>query len=139
MADSFKAENKNPAFVNSLFLLFRILMIRLGNKKLEEVIKRLWPHLLAELVSVFDKSKVYMDRSDMGQTIEEENYQTTKEAIKVVELMSQLNIEEFQMNQWMFIFDGFGIHHQSQPPAASRVQRDFFSPETNIVECSDIF
>ena len=64
MADSFKARYKNPAFVNSLFLLFRILMIRLGNKKLEEVIKRLWPHLLAELVSVFDKSQDFMDRSE---------------------------------------------------------------------------
>ena len=30
MADSFKATDKNPSFQMSLFLLFRILMIRLG-------------------------------------------------------------------------------------------------------------
>ena len=23
--------------------------------------------------------------------------------------MSQLNIEDFQMNQWMFLFDGYGM------------------------------
>ena len=28
-------------------------------------------------------------------------YKMAFEAIKIVELMSQLNIEEFQMNQWM--------------------------------------
>ena len=38
-------------------------------------------------------------------------YDLAFEAIKIVELMSQLNIEEFQMNQWMFCFDGFGIKH----------------------------
>ena len=38
-------------------------------------------------------------------------YKMAFEAIKIVELMSQLNIEEFQMNQWMFYFDGFGIKH----------------------------
>ena len=39
------------------------------------------------------------------------DYRLTKEAIKIVELMSQLNIDEFQMNQWMFLFDGFGIKY----------------------------
>lgn len=24
--------------------------------------------------------------------------------------MSQLNIDDFQMNQWMFLFDGYGIN-----------------------------
>lgn len=50
MADSFKAQKKEVNFVISLFLLSRILMIRLGSRKLDEVLKRLWPHLLAEIV-----------------------------------------------------------------------------------------
>ena len=54
MADSFKAQQKEVNFVISLFLLSRILMIRLGSRKLDEVLKRLWPHLLAEIVQVFD-------------------------------------------------------------------------------------
>ena len=54
MADSFKKDNKQTEFILSLFLLSRILMLRLGTKKLAEALKKLWPHLLTELVSVFD-------------------------------------------------------------------------------------
>jgi hypothetical protein len=31
------------------------------------------------------------------------------EAIKVVELMSALNLEDFQMNQWIFLIDSYGM------------------------------
>jgi hypothetical protein len=40
------------------------------------------------------------------------NGNTTKlviEAIKVVELMSAMNLEDFQMNQWIFMIDGYGM------------------------------
>ena len=57
MAESFKAQQKEVNFVISLFLLSRILMIRLGSRKLDEVLKRLWPHLLAEIVQVFEQSQ----------------------------------------------------------------------------------
>jgi len=89
MADSFKATEKEPTFVISLFLLSRILMLRLGSRKLAEALKRLWPHLQAELVAVFDP---------LEQRKPEELKSLRKEAIKVVELMSQLNIDEFQIN-----------------------------------------
>ena len=56
MADSFKKDNKQTEFILSLFLLSRILMLRLGTKKLAEALKKLWPHLLTELVSVFDEA-----------------------------------------------------------------------------------
>lgn len=36
----------------------------------------------------------------------------------MVELMSHLNIDEFQMNQWMFMFDGFGIQYQGSDDAS---------------------
>ena len=55
--ESFKAEQKEVNFVISLFILMRILMIRLGSRKLDEVLKRLWPHLLAEIVQVFELSQ----------------------------------------------------------------------------------
>merc|ERR1712232_1366773 len=53
---------------------------------------------LAELVAVFDVGPG--EKRDYGLTIA---------GIKIVELMSQLNIEDFQMNQWMFLFDGYGM------------------------------
>lgn len=83
MVDSFKADDKAESFISSLFLLSRILMLRLSQKSLIEASKKFWPHLLAELVAVFDAPP---DR--VSQNVK-------KEAIKVVELMSQLNIDEF--------------------------------------------
>ena len=80
-------------------------MLRLGSRKLAEALKRLWPHLQAELVATFE------DRNFTEKASDKQNATLTSEAIKVVELMSQLNIDEFQINQWMFMFDGFGVKY----------------------------
>jgi hypothetical protein len=48
--------------------------------------RRLWPHLLSEMVSVFEKQPQNLDIS---------NLQLTFEGLKLIELMSQLNIEDF--------------------------------------------
>ena len=119
MADSFKATKKEQSFVTSLFLLSRILMLRLGTQKLAVALKRLWPHLLAELVSVFESggpltAKGMGTSTTSNADANQVSYKLKREAIKVVELMSQLNIDEFQMNQWMFMFDGFGIQYHNE-------------------------
>ena len=41
--------------------------------------------------------------------MDKENTELTIEAIKLVELLSSLNIEDFQMNQWIFLIDGYGM------------------------------
>lgn len=41
--------------------------------------------------------------------MDKENTDLTIEAIKLVELLSSLNIEDFQMNQWIFLIDGYGM------------------------------
>jgi len=63
--------------------------------------RKLWPHLLNELDNVFDNSR--------GTKLTMESLNLAFEGLKLVELMSQLNIEDFQMNQWMFLFDGYGM------------------------------
>ena len=67
MADSFKSQQKEVNFVISLFLLSRILMIRLGSRKLDEVLKRLWPHLLAEIVQVFEHSQKEQNEAEISR------------------------------------------------------------------------
>ena len=42
----------------------------------------------------------------------------TIEAIKLVELLSSLNIEDFQMNQWIFLIDGYGMKLQTKQSAS---------------------
>ena len=41
--------------------------------------------------------------------LDKENTDLTIEAIKLVELLSSLNIEDFQQNQWIFLIDGYGM------------------------------
>lgn len=63
----------------------------------------MWPHLLNELISVFEHKNTENDKDSTDLTIE---------AIKLVELLSSLNIEDFQMNQWIFIIDGYGMQQE---------------------------
>ena len=62
-------------------------MLRLSPSALAEALRKLWPHLLNELVNVFDLANG-----------ESRDYLLQIEGIKIVELMSQLNIEDFHMN-----------------------------------------
>ena len=111
MTEGFKNPVKDREMRIQLFLLSRIIMLRLSADWLAGALKKLWPHLLAELVSVFDLAPT-----------ERRDYWLTIEGIKIVELMSQLNIEDFQMNQWMFLFDGYGIDYTGSNPF----------PDTNV-------
>lgn len=70
-----------------------------------EALRKLWPHLLNELISVFEVKQ--------GETMDKENTELTIEAIKLVELLSSLNIEDFQMNQWIFLIDGYGMQQEN--------------------------
>jgi hypothetical protein len=54
MTEGFKNQEKNEEMRQQLFLLARILMLRLKEKQLEDALRKLWPHLLNELVGVFD-------------------------------------------------------------------------------------
>ena len=69
-----------------LFFLTRVLLIRLNFQTLTEALRKLWPHLLNELIAVFEIKVETMDKDHTDLTIE---------AIKLVELLSSLNIEDF--------------------------------------------
>ena len=101
MIEVFKQKQKND-IKQRLFLFFltRVMLIRLNFQTLTEALRKLWPHLLNELISVFEVKNEAMDK---------ENTDLTIEAIKLVELLSSLNIEDFQMNQWIFLIDGYGM------------------------------
>lgn len=54
MTEGFKNTGKDREMTLQLFLLSRILMLRLSQSALAEALRKLWPHLLNELVNVFD-------------------------------------------------------------------------------------
>jgi hypothetical protein len=84
MTEGFKTNKKFKELRIQLFLLTRVLLLRLQSHTLADVLRKLWPHLLNELVSIFE---------DTGAEAA-----LIFEAIKMIELMSSLNIEDFQMN-----------------------------------------
>ena len=54
MTEGFKNAAKDREMTLQLFLLSRILMVRLDAGTLADALRKLWPHLLNELVNVFD-------------------------------------------------------------------------------------
>ena len=82
MTEGFKTNKKYNSLRIELFLLTRVLLLRLSPNTLTDALRKLWPHLLNELVSIFEDSQ----HSDVNLTFE---------AIKMIELMSSLNIEDF--------------------------------------------
>lgn len=68
------------------------MLIRLNFATLTEALRKLWPHLLNELISVFE---VKDDEQTNKTKVEEDTTELTIEAIKLVELLSSLNIEDF--------------------------------------------
>jgi len=96
------------------------------------------------LISVFEIKVETMDKDNTDLTIE---------AIKLVELLSSLNIEDFQMNQWIFLIDGYGMkpehnklpqkQHSSgdiaDPKAKSKNMSAILQSKGSIDESSEVF
>lgn len=95
-----------------VFFLTRVMLIRLNTQTLTEALRKLWPHLLSELISVFETRSIDVEAGTKNNMIDRENADLTIEAIKLVELLSSLNIEDFQMNQWIFLIDGYGMRRE---------------------------
>lgn len=81
MTEGFKLQEKDYNMKQQLFLLSRILMLRLKANQLEDALRKLWPHLLNELVNVFDTYKASKEAN-------EENIQLANQAMLIIELMS---------------------------------------------------
>lgn len=114
MIESFKQRSKEKSDIKQrifVFFLTRVILIRLNFQTLTEALRKLWPHLLNELISVFE---IKQEQPQQNGQLDKENTDLTIEAIKLVELLSSLNMEDFQMNQWIFLIDGYGMHHQEQ-------------------------
>jgi hypothetical protein len=61
------------------------------------------------------------------------------EAIKVVELMSALNMDDFQMNQWIFLVDSYGMAAPLETPAQMLIGQKGQQPDFEFIERDGIF
>jgi len=91
-----------------VFLTIRILVFKLSPANLSELWPRIWPHLMSEILEIL---AAYRNSNTS------KHCQLVLACIKLLELMSLLNTEEFKPHQWVFFYDIFDIEFLSTPTA----------------------
>lgn len=88
-----KEENPSPALLILILFCIRILFMRLSPVSLNKLFRSVWPGLMTLLIQIFRREK-------SGK-----NMNLLLAALKVIELIHALELEEFHMHKWMFVFD----------------------------------
>ena len=93
----------NPKLVAQYLTLLRVMLIRFSqlnepNKETAKNMQTLWPNLLCKLIQIFQDFTLNPSQSTV----------VILEALRVLEIMSVLNIEDHTLFQWVFIIDSFG-------------------------------
>ena len=78
-------DNKSRVFV---IFITRVMFLRLKPQQIQSTFSKIWPHLLNELIAIFE------NRDDIDSN-QKRTVDLTSEAIKLIQLLSSLNIEDF--------------------------------------------
>lgn len=76
-----------------IFLTMRIMFLRFSHDNLVEMLRHLWPIIFSELVNIITNKK---KASSLDLTLS---------SLKLIELQTLANMEEFSLYQWIFILD----------------------------------
>ena len=88
-----KQEDASPALLILILFCIRILLMRLSAVSLNKLFKSVWPSLITLLIQVFRARDP--PRPPALQLA----------ALKVVELLHAMKLEEFMLHRWLFVFD----------------------------------
>jgi len=99
------ADSANPSLLILVLFCVRILILRLSPSSLNELFRHIWPILLTLLMQIFNKKNT------------QKNPNLTLAALKLIEMMSIVQLEEFYINQWVFLFDYFGLTIEPSHPS----------------------
>lgn len=89
--------SENPPLEAEIFLMIRIMFLRFSHENLVEMLRHLWPIIFSELANIIaNKKKV--NSTDLSLS-----------SLKLIELLSLANMEEFCLYQWIFILDSKNI------------------------------
>ena len=90
-----KQEDPSPSLLILILFCIRILLMRLSAISLNKLFKSVWPSLITLLIQIF--------RKDQDQ--EPKPCALLLAALKVVELLQAMKLEEFVLHRWIFVFD----------------------------------
>ena len=85
--------SENPVLESEIFLMIRIMFLRFSHENLVETLRLLWPIIFGELVSIIKEKK------------KNTTFELKTNSLKLVELLSLANMEEFGLYQWIFMLD----------------------------------
>ena len=91
-----KDENVHPNLIILILFSIRILLLRLSKETLNSLLKSLWPSILFLLEKMI-LSKKWTKKDDKKKII--------IAALKLIELISCKDIEEFNLHRWAFLFE----------------------------------
>lgn len=91
-----KDENVHPNLVIMILFSIRILLLRLSKETLNSLLKSLWPSILFLLEKMILSHKM---------TKKDEKKKIILAALKLIELISCKDIEEFNLHRWAFLFE----------------------------------
>jgi hypothetical protein len=97
--DVISSYSENPLLEAEIFLLIRVMFLRFSHDNLVEMLRHLWPIIFAELLNILSNKK----KNSM--------IDLTLASLKLVELLSLANMEEFSLYQWIFTFDTFDSNY----------------------------
>ncbi|EGR32623.1 n-terminal domain protein [Ichthyophthirius multifiliis] len=96
-----------------ILLYFRIMILRMSQIVLVDFFRTIWPILLNLLIKIFSKK----DNSLI-------NINLIFAGLKLIELISIVQIEDFYFYQWIFLFDTFGVNIE-------KIQQDQYIIQNN--------
>jgi hypothetical protein len=88
-----KQDDASPALLILILFCIRILLMRLSAVSLNKLFKSVWPSLITLLIQIFKR-----DRSGRPCSLQ-------LAALKVIELIHAMGLEEFMLHRWIFVFD----------------------------------
>ena len=93
------AENMHSSLIILILFAFRIIIIRLSPSNLNELFKHIWPMLLSLLIQICKSHQ---------------NINLVLAGLKVIEILSVAQLDQFFLYQWVFVYDYFGIKLESK-------------------------
>jgi hypothetical protein len=82
----------NDLLEAEVFLMIRIMFLRFSHDNLIEMLRHLWPMIFTELVDILTMKK-------------KKSPELSLSSLKLIELLSVANMEEFGLYQWIFTLD----------------------------------
>lgn len=99
------SETAHPSLLILILFSLRILILRLSPKNLSELFTDIWPMIMTLLIQLFSRKAIKVTMSNEVS----KNPNLLLAALKLVEMMSITKLIQFSNNQWIFIYDYFGL------------------------------